>query len=86
MSKKYYVTMTDNYMSGWGRSKGRINKLVFVCNNWSETQIVFDNAINRNDQKYVNIRFTTPYYNSKKYYTEFKTKNDYPKWFIKGAF
>ena len=27
----YYVTMTDKFMSGWGRAEGKINKFVVEC-------------------------------------------------------
>ena len=31
-TNKYYVTMTDSFMSGWGYAKNKINKLVFPLN------------------------------------------------------
>ena len=30
----YYVTMTDKFMSGWGKARGKINKLVFSLSQW----------------------------------------------------
>lgn len=81
-----YVTMTDSFMSGWGMAKGTINKLIFECENMKEARIVEENANNRSEMKYVNIRMTKPYYNSNKYYAQTKTKEDYPKWYEKGAF
>ena len=29
--RKYYVTMTDKFMSGWGEAAGKVNKLVIEC-------------------------------------------------------
>ena len=82
----YYVTMTDKFMSGWGRASGLINKLIFPCETWAEAKIVADNAANRSDQKYINIRTSKPYYNSNRYLAQVKTKDDYSSWYIEGFF
>ena len=80
-----YVTMTDSFMSGWGRAKGRTNKLVFICDNMEEAEIVEANAKARGDQKRVNIRSTTPYYDETRIYAQFKTKETYPTWYRPNA-
>ena len=82
----YYVTMTDEFMSGWGKAKGKQNKLVFVCETMEEAKIVEQNARNRSEMRWVNIRSTKPYYNKKYNYVQFKTKEDYPNWYVKGYF
>lgn len=79
--KKYYVTMTDSFMSGWGKADGLINKLVFECDTYSEAIKVERYAESRSDMKYIDIRSTKPYYSTSKYYTQFKTKEDYPTWY-----
>ena len=81
-----YVSMTDKFMSGWGRADGKINKLIFVCKDMAEALIVADNAENRSDQKYINICEKRPYYNKDRYYTQIKTKTDYPSWYVPGFF
>jgi hypothetical protein len=83
---KYYVTTTDKFMSGWGYAKNKINKLVFECNSFQEAEIVIRNASNRSDQKNCNICSKKPYYNTNKYFTQYKTIKDYPKWYTPGAF
>jgi hypothetical protein len=83
---KIYVTMTDKFMSGWGLAEGKINKLVFECDNIQEARIVTENAENRSDQKHVNIRYTRPSYSCSRYYTQYKTKQDYPSWYEEGYF
>lgn len=84
---KYYVTMTDNFLSGWGSAKNKINKLIFICDNYKEAEIVFNNASNRNDMKYINICFNFPYHlNNNKYYTQIKTKEDYKSWYKDNFF
>ncbi len=82
----YYVTMTDKFMSGWGRAERRINKLVFVCADYEEARVVAENAKNRSDQKHINIRSTKPYYNSRRYFPQVKTRGDYPSWYENGYF
>jgi len=82
----YYVTMTDKFMSGWGHSREKNNKLVFECKNMTEAMIVEDNANSRTDQKHVNIRSSKPYYNQARNYVQFKTKADYPSWYKPGYF
>ena len=42
--KKYYVTMNDTFMSGWGYAEGKINKLIFECDSYKEAEIVAENA------------------------------------------
>lgn len=83
---KYYVTMTDEFMSGWGMAIGRINKLIFECEDYSEACIVAENAEKRGDQKYINITTKKPYYNAHRYYAQYKTKNEYDCWYQKGYF
>ena len=85
-AKKYYVTMTDSFLSGWGLADKKINKLVFECDNMSEAFIVEQNAKNRTDMIYVNIASNKPYYNKEKYYPQYKTKKDYPSWYEKDYF
>ena len=82
----YFVTMTDTFMSGWGRAEGKKNKLVFLCDTYEEAEIVKDNAENRTDQKHINITTTKPYYNSERYYVQYKTKEVYNSWYVKNFF
>ena len=85
-AKKFYVSMTDTFMSGWGRAKDKTNKLIFICESIEEAEIVKDNAENRTDQKYINICMKKPYYNSERYYVQIKTKGEYNSWYVKNFF
>lgn len=58
----YYVTMTDNFMSGWGDARGKINKLVIECGTYSEAAQIARAARQRREMRRVNIRATRPYY------------------------
>lgn len=81
-----YVTMTDNFMSGWGLAKNKINKLIFECKDSLQAHIVIDNAEHRTDMKYINLCYNKPYYNKNRYYPQIKTINDYPSWYKEGFF
>ena len=85
-NKKYYVTMTDMFMSGWGMAKNKINKLVFICDSYSEACIVESNAKCRPEMKYVNICSKKPYYNSNRYFAQYNDKEEYSSWYIKDYF
>ena len=84
----YYVTMTDRFMSGWGRADGKINKLVISCDTYDEAAIVEDNARCRSEMKYVNICINKPYYTGGHYLTSYhgREQGDYETWFKPGAF
>jgi len=82
----WFVTMTDSFMSGWGKAEGKNNKLVFECATLQEAEIVADNARSRTDQKRVSIRSTKPYYNQKTNLVQYQTKEIYPNWYIVNYF
>ena len=83
MSKqaKYYVTMTDKFMSGWGYAKDKINKLVIECDSMKEAFIIEKNANDRSEMKHINIVSKKPYYSKDRYYTSYHSKPDYQTWF-----
>lgn len=87
MSKnKYYVTMNDTFTTRL-RSDGRTDKIIVECDTLDEVGIVMENVKNRTDMKYVNYHNDShPYYNPNKFDTHFKTKEDYPMWFVKDYF
>ena len=59
-NKKYYVSMTDKFLSGWGMADHKTNKLVIECDSYDEALIVEQNAKNRSEMKYINICFNKP--------------------------
>ena len=86
--KKYYVSMTDNFMSGWGQAKGKINKLVIECTSYEQAEIVENNARRRTEMKYINICINFPYhiFNNPNNYAQLKTIEDMPNWFKPNFF
>jgi hypothetical protein len=73
--RKFYVTMTDKYLSGWGMSEGKTNKLIIECQTIEQAEQVERAARYRDEMKYVNIRTTKPHYGSHVLET-WKTWND----------
>ena len=66
---KFYVTMTDKFMSGWGRAKDKINKYVIECNSMDDARTARGNAERRSEMKHINIYMRKPYYDKRKYLT-----------------
>ena len=63
-NSKFYVTMTDKFMSGWGLAEGKTNKLIIECENWEQAQTIERNAQKRSEMKYINICANKPRYRS----------------------
>lgn len=59
---KYYVTMTDKFMSGWGMAANKINKMIVECDTWQQAEQIKRAARNRSEMRRVNIRATKPRY------------------------
>ena len=75
-TEKYYVTMTDKFMSGWGMAENKINKLIFECETMEQARIIERNAKKRDEMKYINICFKKPSYNKERYLESLKTWDD----------
>ena len=63
-TRKYYIVMTDSFMSGWGKAEGKTNKLVIGTDDYKLAQLIEHNAKERKEMKYVSIRTTKPNYKS----------------------
>lgn len=70
--KKFYVTMTDKFMSGWGRAEGKTNKFVIGVNTWEQAEAVKRNAERRSEMKYINITLDKPYYNPNRFLVSYR--------------
>ena len=81
---RYWVAMVDEFMSGWGPAKGKINLLVIECANGRDQDIVYQNAKDCGDMRDIK-RLTSPggypaYYPSDKYYVSYKELDQYRSW------
>ena len=74
-AKKYYVSMTDDFLSGWGLAKGKINKYIVECKSYEQAKIIENNARKRDEMKYINICINKPFYNNKKYVSTYRLFN-----------
>lgn len=83
---KWYVSMIDTFMSNWGQSEGKENVLIFECETFEEMEIVEENANNRSDMTKVKTHSYYPQFNKSKYFVQDKDKEEYPRWYQKGAF
>lgn len=72
----YFVTMTDKFMSGWGKAEGRIAKFVVECETYEQAETIQNNAQKRGEMKYINITTKKPYFNPRKYITTTKQYNN----------
>lgn len=68
----FYVTMTDKFMSGWGKAEGKTGKFVVECETRQQAETIRNNAEKRQEMKYINITTRKPYYNNNKYITTFR--------------
>ena len=74
---KYYVTMTDRFMSGWGKAQDKINKYVVECDTMEQAERIEQHALRRGEMKYVNVVVgRVPYYNPNRYYVSLKKYSD----------
>jgi hypothetical protein len=73
--RKFYVTMTDKYLSGWGMSESKTNKLIIECETIEQAEQVERVARYRDEMRYVNIRISKPRYGANVLET-WKTWND----------
>lgn len=72
LQPKFYVTMTDKFLSNWGMSKGKINKFVVAVPNYEKATIIKRNAQQRSEMKFINITTRKPRYNKKRFLTSMR--------------
>jgi hypothetical protein len=84
--KKYFVSMTDRFMSGWGRAEGKVNKLIFECDSYKEASIVAENGRMQGDMSHINIDINKPHYDIADYLAQDKTRDGSKSWYIEDYF
>jgi len=84
-AKKYYVTMTDKFLSGWGRAEGKINKFVIEVPTLNHAEVIKKNAMGRTDMKNINILARKPSYNRRRYFVSNRTYGELGDAWKKGA-
>ena len=71
-----YVTMTNKFMSGWGKAENKVNKFIVVCETIEQARTIERNAKERNEMKYINICFTKPYYHKDRYFESVRSYDE----------
>jgi hypothetical protein len=66
-NQKIYVSMTDKFMSGWGKAEKKTNKFIIICDTMEQAETIERNAQKRSEMKYINICLSKPYYNQNRY-------------------
>jgi len=84
--KRYYVACKDNFLSGWGKAKGKDNIIILTCDSLEEAEIVAENANNRSEISDVKICPLKPHYSSEHYFVNEVEKPEYRRWYEKGGF
>jgi hypothetical protein len=60
MEAKYWVRMTDKFMSGWGKAEGKTNVLVIECDNEQQVEQIMQAARTRSEMKRVTLCINRP--------------------------
>lgn len=76
---RYFVTMTDAMLSGWGNADGKTAKRIVLCKTFRDAQIIvsgLNNCKNRNGMRYINIACKFPKYSENRYTVSIDEFND----------
>jgi hypothetical protein len=57
---KYFVRMTDKFLSGWGAAQGKRNVLVIACDTWNQADAIARAAHDRSDMQRIDICLKPP--------------------------
>lgn len=78
----HYISMIDQFMSGWGLSKDKTNVLVFECASKEEAYRVMDYARQRGDMtKVAYWKKEMPTFDPEKFFVQVKNRDIYPRWY-----
>ncbi|MCQ2348937.1 MAG: hypothetical protein MJZ98_00485 [Paludibacteraceae bacterium] len=77
---KLYVSMTDKFMSGWGRAEGKISKFVVECSSWAQADEIEFVASHRPDMVRVKVSHIKPNYSSSRYHVSLRTYEECSGW------
>ena len=64
---QWFVSASDKFLSGWGRSNGKISKIVVCCNSLKQAREIEGKYNKRGDLARVNVCGNKPYYSPNRY-------------------
>lgn len=72
--RKFYVTMTDRFLSGWGLCRNKVSKFIVECDSWAQALEIYTNARHENkEMKYINTTNNiSKYYNNSRFHVSLK--------------
>lgn len=73
---KFYVTMTDKFLSGWGKAVNKKNKFVIECDTMEQAETIYHSAEKRSEMSHVSIAIKKPNYNPNNYEVSFRTYDE----------
>lgn len=73
---KFYVTMTDKFLSGWGNAQNKKNKFVVECDSMEQAEKIYHSAERRSEMSHVSIALKKPNYNAEHYFVSFTTYDE----------
>lgn len=76
----YYVTMIDKFMSGWGKSEGKSNKLVIECETLKQAMQIEEAARKRDEMKYIRVTSSAPRINYRTQYPSYYKYEEMTGW------
>lgn len=85
-NEHFYVTLTDKFLSGWGKAEGKKNRLIIPTRSLREAELVKQEANTRNDFTNIEVKERIPNYDHRKNFVQVKTREDMPKLFKKVYF
>lgn len=80
----YYVSMTDKFLSGWGKAQGKRARYIYCARDLEQARIIQQNAKCRGDQKNVTVAARPKFKHGD--LVMFKTALDGRRWYEKEAF
>lgn len=75
---RYYVSMVDTFMSGWGMAEGKTNVMLVECATDEQAQLVAKNAKKRSEMRKVKVHYgeKAPYFGGQKILVTRKSFSD----------
>jgi hypothetical protein len=71
--QKYFVIMTDRFLSKWGLAEGKIAKFIITCDSFEQAEIISRNAQKRTDMRRITVSKKIPYYSPRGYQVSYET-------------
>lgn len=72
----FFVSMIDEFMSGWGEASGKLSVFMVVCESLEEALQIKQAAAKRREMRFLKIHKKVPIYSSKEYRVDVRKFKD----------